>query len=553
MLEIVTSEFPSKPPSYFRQAFADGRLRLETTSTSIRRKDGRTNVPNNLSIDVLQQPPPQKSNIILNIDIDTTPLKTGTRIRHLVHRHEPPVPASPPVTLLATLPHLIAVAKPPGMPVHVAGQYRKNTVLGILGAMHPELLPLLPVHRLDKPVSGVLVFARSREMAREFGTRIQNHQLNKVYIARVKGVFPENISGDGKQDGNREEEEEPASGSGGEWDGFIRCEAPLTYDRRECVAYVAPLGPTVNKDNGTHSDSNKRPGSEGGHAVAIDDDGAPVLVDDNNNNNNNKEGHDDNEDGQKQQQQQQQRRETKRSKRNPIPKKIRKALVANAAAKKNDNTQHGSPAYGKPALTFFRRLSVSADGRTTLVECHPRTGRTHQIRAHLAHLGHPIANDALYGGTFPGPLSCRGMAVSLGVAWGKGEGKEGERGGEGGPLSTSEELAAQSQKQQQQQQVEVRDEVIDAEAFKLSESLRQGDMYMAPEESRFVDSGNGADGECSHCPYFTPENYPLDVRPLWLHAWRYGSVRDGWSFEAPKPDWAVETITKLIIDNNEGS
>ena len=35
---------------------------------------------------------------------------------------------------------------------------------------------------------------------------------------------------------------------------------------------------------------------------------------------------------------------------------------------------------------------------TALVACAPLTGRTHQIRAHLKHLGHPIANDVRYGG-----------------------------------------------------------------------------------------------------------------------------------------------------------
>ena len=42
---------------------------------------------------------------------------------------------------------VVAVCKPHGMPVHVAGQYRKNTVHGILTAERPELGPLFPVHR----------------------------------------------------------------------------------------------------------------------------------------------------------------------------------------------------------------------------------------------------------------------------------------------------------------------------------------------------------------------------------------------------------------------
>ena len=34
----------------------------------------------------------------------------------------------------------------------------------------------------------------------------------------------------------------------------------------------------------------------------------------------------------------------------------------------------------------------------TLIQCNLETGRTHQIRAHLKHLGHPLFNDATYGG-----------------------------------------------------------------------------------------------------------------------------------------------------------
>jgi 23S rRNA pseudouridine1911/1915/1917 synthase len=35
---------------------------------------------------------------------------------------------------------------------------------------------------------------------------------------------------------------------------------------------------------------------------------------------------------------------------------------------------------------------------TTLVECSLETGRTHQIRVHMAHIGHPLVGDAVYGG-----------------------------------------------------------------------------------------------------------------------------------------------------------
>jgi 23S rRNA pseudouridine1911/1915/1917 synthase len=61
---------------------------------------------------------------------------------------------------------------------------------------------------------------------------------------------------------------------------------------------------------------------------------------------------------------------------------------------------------GLEAETRFRRLGAAAD--LALAALWPRTGRTHQIRAHLAALGAPIAGDRLYGG----PAELRGEQIA---------------------------------------------------------------------------------------------------------------------------------------------
>lgn len=114
-------------------------------------------------------------------------------MRHFIHRHEPPVLDLPiEVSYIAHMQKavclhaqrddaanrslawlqvvgettdLIAVHKPASVPVHVSGQYRKNTVMALLQVERPDLGSLYPVHRLDKPVSGLLLVAKSSAAA----------------------------------------------------------------------------------------------------------------------------------------------------------------------------------------------------------------------------------------------------------------------------------------------------------------------------------------------------------------------------------------------------
>lgn len=55
------------------------------------------------------------------------------------------------------------------------------------------------------------------------------------------------------------------------------------------------------------------------------------------------------------------------------------------------------PRGGKHAVTDYRIIDTDKAQRRQLIELHPHTGRTHQLRVHLAHLGAPILGDRLYG------------------------------------------------------------------------------------------------------------------------------------------------------------
>jgi tRNA pseudouridine32 synthase/23S rRNA pseudouridine746 synthase len=70
------------------------------------------------------------------------------------------------------------------------------------------------------------------------------------------------------------------------------------------------------------------------------------------------------------------------------------------------------PIDGRPAVSLIRVLDSGPGG--SLVEILPQTGRKHQIRRHLAELGHPVINDRLHGHPpFDGDLQLEAIALEL--------------------------------------------------------------------------------------------------------------------------------------------
>ncbi|CAB3248194.1 unnamed protein product [Arctia plantaginis] len=116
-------------------------------------------------------------------------LKHNDLLANVVHRHEVPV-TSQPITLVHIDEDIVVVNKPASIPVHPCGRYRHNTVVFIL-AKEYNLKNLRTIHRLDRLTSGLLLFGRSPKKARQMEHQIRNRQVQKEYVCRVDGEFPE--------------------------------------------------------------------------------------------------------------------------------------------------------------------------------------------------------------------------------------------------------------------------------------------------------------------------------------------------------------------------
>jgi len=528
VLEVVCREFGAHPPSYWRSALRGGHVRVNGDKVAPEYR-----------------------------------FRNSDSLLHRTHRHEPPVFGE--VTLVEDTADVLAVCKPPSLPMHPCGAYRHNSLEFLMraeplcrpaaGATPP---PLHVVHRLDRVTSGLVVMAKSKAAAAELSRQIRDKATMKVYLARVKGRFPGSpkdvsylraLGAIDLGEFNDEAEEHqyqpavnssgkrPAAGADGASGGGKRnknSKKNNTYGRGDDIN-VEDLPPRVRPllsreevgraDNvgvlfaGGSSLGFTRYSLEGVVQVADRAEGAGG------------ESRDGAGVGAAESQAQ-----SEVWVRCPV-----------GVIDQRDGVYACDPC-GKPCLSVFRSLGYCAASDTSLVECRPYTGRTHQLRLHLQLLGCPIGNDPCYGGQlFYGEEARRQAAVEalremqvrgftpmskvphLLVA-----DVDQEKGGQG---------RGQGQEEQgQEEQGSVAVEHTHAAA--ADADVDEVDPLPGESEEDFL---------VRTCRYCRQRGRAEELEMLlhcdgiWLHALRYSSkgtggssgLERGWSFQAPHPDWAL--------------
>ena len=99
----------------------------------------------------------------------------------------------PQLTILYQDEYLVAVDKPAGLFVHRSymDRHEKYFALQLVRDLVGQYV--YPVHRLDRPTSGVLLFALNEDVAREMGRQFTEKEIQKTYFALVRG----HLSGEG--------------------------------------------------------------------------------------------------------------------------------------------------------------------------------------------------------------------------------------------------------------------------------------------------------------------------------------------------------------------
>ena len=145
-----------------------------------------------------------------------------------------------PLTILYRDEHLVAVHKPSGLLVHrskLAGGANEFLLQRLRNQLGQRVYP---VHRLDRPTSGVMVFALDSATAARLAEVFRERQVNKRYLAVVRGFGPERERLDyalREEDGSRPKAEMPALEAITEVERLDEIELPVQVDRYPSSRY----------------------------------------------------------------------------------------------------------------------------------------------------------------------------------------------------------------------------------------------------------------------------------------------------------------------------
>jgi 23S rRNA-/tRNA-specific pseudouridylate synthase len=284
-------------------------------------------------------------------------------LTHTVHRHEPGVAVysndSPFVRVVEETDDVLVVDKPGTLPVHACGGYHVQSLMNILEPFGK----LYTIHRLDRLTSGLVILGKNSKVAQEWGKCIMDRNCRKIYLARVAGKFPLKCpAGVSRLDS-------PEALSNGEWTNL---EAETSEERvviarkRNAHGYwITDMSGSVQKDV-THQHLFDSPKDEDVWLESLKENTTVSQLSWFN---------------------------------LACPTRIAqpKDGICEAGTFDDLDTETYIKTV-KPAETAFGVVRYDAETDSTVVLCRPATGRTHQIRIHLQHLGHPIANDPNYGG-----------------------------------------------------------------------------------------------------------------------------------------------------------
>ncbi len=153
--------------------------------------------------------------------------------------------------------HLVAIDKPAGILVHRSRIDVQSSVF-VLQTLRNQLgRRVYPIHRLDKPTSGVLLFALDPETASRVGTDFSERRVTKKYIAIVRGWtddigvidYPLKVIRDRTTDGDKEIDK-PAQEAISRYKTISRCELDSEVGRYETARYsMVEIAPETGRKN----------------------------------------------------------------------------------------------------------------------------------------------------------------------------------------------------------------------------------------------------------------------------------------------------------------